>query len=159
MASVYRESGYLNDAKDYLKDFISSHKIIPGSDPGSRKSSQLSEVHFFLGEILAEEKKFNDSLIEFKVASHLNPGSKSMLMRKIYALAQAGKNAAIEEALGTVRKFPNDPNALTLLGDVHYTLGQSLPAASAFTKALKLNPKTISCSPRPCSDQVNRERG
>ena len=143
VASVYRESGYLNDAKAYLKDFISSHKIIPGSDPSSRKSSQLSEVHFFLGEILAEEKKFNDSLIEFKVASHLNPGSKSMLMRKIYALAQAGKNTAIEEALGTVRKFPNDPNALTLLGDVYYTLGQSLPASEAFTKALKVNSKTI----------------
>ena len=144
IASVYRKSGYLDDARDHLKNFISSHKIIPGSDPGSRKSSQLSEVHFFLGEILAEEKKFKDSLTQFKVSSHLNPSSKSILMRKIYALAQAGNNkAAIEEALGIVEKFPADPNALTLLGDVYYTLGQSSPAAEAFTRALKVNSKTI----------------
>mgnify|MGYP006088330295 FL=1 len=144
VASVYRKSGYVDDARDYLKDFISSHKIIPGSDPGSRKSSQLSEVHFFLGEIFAGEKKFKDSLIQFKAASHLNPSSKSMLMRKIYALALAGNNkAAIEEALGIVQKLPADPNALTLLGDVYYALGKSLPAAEAFTKALKLNSKTI----------------
>lgn len=144
VASVYRRSGYVSDAEDYLKDFLSSHKIIPGSDPGSRKSSQLSEIHFFLGEIFAEEKKFKDSLTQFKAASHLNPSSKSMLMRKIYALAQAGNNkSAIEEALGTVKRFPNDPNALTLLGDVYYTLGQSLPASEAFTKALKVNSKTI----------------
>ena len=145
VASVYRRSGYVDDARDYLKDFISSHKIIPGSDPGSRKSSQLSEIHFLLGEILAEEKKFKDSLIQFKVALHLNPSSKSMLMRKIYALAQAKNNKdAIEEALGIVDKFPTDPNALTLLGDVYYALGQSSPASEAFIRALKLNSKTIS---------------
>ena len=144
VASAYRRSGYINDARDYLKGFISSHKIIPGSDPGSRKSSQLSEVHFFLGEILAEQKQFRDALTEFKVASHLNPGSKNMLMRKIYALAQAGnKNAAIKESLGTVEKFPNDPNALTLLGDVYYALGQMVPATEAFSTALELNSKTI----------------
>ena len=144
VASVYRRSGYIDDAGNYLKDFISSHKIIPGSDPGSRKSSQLSEVHFFLGEVLAEQKQFSDALTQFKVASHLSPGSKNMLMRKIYALAQAGnKNAATKEALGIVEKFPDDPNALTLLGDVHYALGQTVPAAEAFSKALKMNSKTI----------------
>ena len=144
VASVYRRSGYINDARDYLKGFISSHKIIPGSDPGSRKSSQLSEVHFFLGEIFSEQKQFRDALTEFKVASHLNPSSKNMLMRKIYAHAQAGnKNASIKEALGIVEKFPNDPNALTLLGDVYYALDQMDVAAEAFGKALEINSKTI----------------
>ena len=101
-------------------------------------------MHFFLGEIFSEQKQFRDALTEFKAASHLNPSSKNMLMRKIYALAQAGnKNASIKEALGIVEKFPNDPNALTLLGDVYYALDQMDVAAEAFSKALEINSKTI----------------
>ena len=57
VSRFYSNSGYIEDAKEHLVKFISSHKVIPGSDTGTRKSSQLAQVHFQLAELLSKSGK------------------------------------------------------------------------------------------------------
>ena len=46
VSRFYSNSGYLEDAKEHLVKFISSHKVIPGSDTGTRKSPSLLRCIF-----------------------------------------------------------------------------------------------------------------
>ena len=84
VSRFYSNSGYIEDAKEHLVKFISSHKVIPGSDTGTRKSSQLAQVHFQLAELLSKSGKKNDALNQFKAACHLSPNDQRMLLRKIF---------------------------------------------------------------------------
>ena len=144
VSRFYSNSGYIEDAKEHLVKFISSHKVIPGSDTGTRKSSQLAQVHFQLAELLSKSGKKNDALNQFKAACHLSPNDQRMLLRKIFSLAEAGKSKEAElQAKELCEKFPESINHLTLLGDVYMVNGNELDAVKVYTKVIEINPRTV----------------
>ena len=144
VSRFYSNSGYIEDAKEHLVKFISSHKVIPGSDTGTRKSSQLAQVHFQLAELLSKSGKKNDALNQFKAACHLSPNDQRMLLRKIFSLAEAGKSKEAElQAKELCEKFPESINHLTLLGDVYMVNGNEQDAVEVYTKVIEINPRTV----------------
>ena len=144
VSRFYSNSGYIEDAKEHLVKFISSHKVIPGSDTGTRKSSQLAQVHFQLAELLSKSGKKDDALNQFKAACHLSPNDQRMLLRKIFSLAEAGKSKEAElQAKELCEKFPESINHLTLLGDVYMVNGNELDAVKVYTKVIEINPRTV----------------
>ena len=144
VSRFYSNSGYIEDAKEHLVKFISSHKVIPGSDTGTRKSSQLAQVHFQLAELLSKSGKKDDALNQFKAACHLSPNDQRMLLRKVFSLAEAGKSKEAElQAKELCEKFPESINHLTLLGDVYMVNGNELDAVKVYTKVIEINPRTV----------------
>ena len=144
VSRFYSNSGYIEDAKEHLVKFISSHKVIPGSDTGTRKSSQLAQVHFQLAELLSKSGKKDDALNQFKAACHLSPNDQRMLLRKIFSLAEAGKSKEAElQAKELCEKFPESINHLTLLGDVYMVNGNEQGAVEVYTKVIEINPRTV----------------
>ena len=144
VSKIYFNSGYPEEAKNHLSSFLSTHKVIPGKDIGSRKLLQLSQVHFQLAEILSKLGDNDTALSQFKAASHLNPNNERMKLRKIFSMAEAGEGKEAEGlAKKLCEKFPQNINHLTLLGDVYYALGKEKKAADTYTKILRINSKTI----------------
>lgn len=144
VSNFYLESGYLEEAKEHLISFLSNHKVIPGSDTGTRKSAQLAQVHYKLAEILSLSGDNASALSQFKAACHLKPNDQRMLLRKVYSLAEAGESEKAEiEAKVLCEKFPSSINHLTLLGDVYTVNGNEQKAVEVYNQIIRKNPKTI----------------
>ena len=144
VSNFYFNSGYPDEAKEHLTSFLSTHKVIPGKDVGSRKLLQLSQVHYQLAEILSKVGDDDAALSQFKAASYLNPNDERMKLRTIFSMAEAGEEKEAElQAEKLSEEFPKSINHLTLLGDVYYALGKEKKAADVYTKILGINSKTI----------------
>ena len=144
VSNFYLEAGYFEEAKEHLSSFLSNHKVIPGSDTGTRKSAQLAQVHYKLAEIFSLSGDNASALSQFKAACHLNPNDQRMLLRKVYSLAEAGEFEKAEiEAKVLCEKFPSSINHLTLLGDVYTANGEEQKAVEVYNQIIRKNAKTI----------------
>ena len=144
VASAYRQAGYNDDAREYLSEFLSDHTVVPGQQLGTRQSLQLADVHFNIGDILAVQGDHDGAFSHFKAAARFNPQSAKMRSRQVLATAEAGNAALAKDLAGKMNnEQPNNPDRLTLLGDVLVIAGEKAPAIKAYNAALKVNPRTI----------------
>ena len=144
VSSAYREGGYDDDAREYLSEFLSDHPVVPGQQLGARQALQLADVHFNIGDILSGEGDHRGAVSHFKAAARFNPQSARMRSRQILATAEVGDiDLAKNLATQMNNEQPNNPDRLTLLGDVLVIAGEGGAAINAYNAALKINPRTI----------------
>jgi tetratricopeptide (TPR) repeat protein len=144
VASAYRQAGYNDDAREYLSEFLSDHPVVPGQQPEARQAMQLADVHFNIGEIIAGQGDFRAALAHFSAAARFNPQSGRMRSREVLATAEAGNAALAKDLAGKMNnEQPNNPDRLTLLGDVLVIAGERGAAVNAYNAALRINPRII----------------
>ena len=144
VSSAYREGGYDDDAREYLSEFLSEHPVVPGQQLGARQALQLADVHFNIGDILSGQRDHRGAFSHFKAAAHFNPQSARMRSRQVLATAEVGDTDLAKNLAKQMNsEKPNNPDRLTLLGDVLVIAGEKGPAINAYNAALKINPRTI----------------
>ncbi len=144
VAAAFREGGELRDAVEHLQGFLAEHPVPPGSQLPRKQAAQLADVHFHLGDILAELGERRDALNHFRAAERFGGGAGRATLRRILALAEAGElEDAGREARALLDRSPADPNVLALCGDIALLENDAAAAAAYFDRVLAVDPRYV----------------
>lgn len=99
------------------------------------RTPQSAEVHRLYGRVLAAAKKHDESLVQLREASRLNPLDERARIAIADVLAASGQASAARDSLRqTVRDLPDSAEALWQIGRIEQALGNA-DAVRAFEQA------------------------
>lgn len=119
------------DASERLKGLDSLAAVMPAN----------ADVFGEIGEMQFARHQFQQAVIEYRAAAHLDPDEPQNWNGLGYALAWMGDLSGAREAMARYQRVaPEDPNVLDSQGEVSYLCGDFKAAAQYFEQAAAKNP-------------------
>lgn len=109
-----------------------------------RLDNQLALTHVASGAVLESKGSFDDALVAFDRALHLDPNNYFAWYLKAETLRHAGRFPEARKALAeATRRFPRERIFVDELGCVEYEQGNDTAAEQAFQRSIAMEPDTV----------------
>ena len=126
----------------FAQKVVDSQKTINALEERARKKTKDANTYHKLGWIYAKEKRWREAIMNFEMASKLNPnleGPPNNLGNIYFMLGN--KANAVENWKKSIKINPDKTDAHFNLGYCYYTMGKLKEATDEFKKVLEIDPK------------------
>jgi len=145
IATIYREEGEFEDAREYLRRHLAAEPAPPASDTTPAAAAarrRLADVHHLLGQIAIDSREPDVARESLRTAIQFYPQHLPSLLDLGDLYLSTGEAERARETLVRAASLaPQDPRPCNKLGLVDLAQGRPVEAKQQFERAVALQPR------------------